>query len=52
MYKEEIESYYSRTDVQRAILEVSENREVIPVLSTGSFGSRPNAVYYEKDVGI
>ena len=51
MYKEEIESYYSRTDVQRAILEVSENREVIPVLSTGSFGSRPNAVYYEKDVG-
>lgn len=51
MYKEEIESYYSRTDVQRAILEVSENREVIPVLSSGSFGSRPNAVYYEKDVG-
>nr|HIK01121.1 hypothetical protein [Candidatus Undinarchaeales archaeon ERR594346 U_76725] len=50
MYKEAIESYYSRTNVQRAILGVSENRELIPVLSTGSFGSRPNAVYYEKDV--
>jgi len=50
LYKEEIENYYSRKDVQKAILSIADNREVVPVLATGGFGSRPNSVYYEKDV--
>ncbi|MFH1424414.1 MAG: DNA primase small subunit domain-containing protein [archaeon] len=50
MYQEEILNYYSRSEVQKAILEFAEDRELVPVMSSGAFGTRPNAVYYEKDV--
>lgn len=50
MYEEEILDYYSRSDIKKAILETAESREVAPVLSDGGFGSRPNAVFYEKDI--
>ncbi len=50
MYKEQILDYYSREDVQKAILRSAEDREVVPILASGGFGARPNAVFYEKDV--
>lgn len=50
MYQEEILNYYSRKDIQKAILEFAEDRELVPVLSSGTFGTRPNAVFYERDV--
>jgi len=50
MYQEQIKDYYNRPEIQKAILEVCENREVVPVLANGGFGSRPDAVYYEKDI--
>jgi hypothetical protein len=51
MYQEEILNYYSDAKLQKAILEAGQDREVVPVISTGSFGTRPNAVFYEKDIG-
>ena len=50
MYKEQIFDYYSRSDIQKALLELAENREVVPTLASGNYGSRPNAVFYEKDI--
>ncbi len=50
MYREQILDYYSRPDVQKALLELAENREVVPTLASGNYGSRPNAVFYEKDI--
>lgn len=50
MYQEEIQNYYSRKDIQKAILEISENREIVPTLYNGNFGIRPNALFYEKDI--
>ena len=50
MYREQILDYYSRQDIQKALLEIAENREVVPTLMSGGFGIRPNAVFYEKDV--
>lgn len=50
MYKEQILDYYSRQDIQKALLEIAENREVVPTLASGNYGTRPNAVFYEKDI--
>jgi hypothetical protein len=41
--------YYSRPDVQKAILSFSKNRETVPRYFEG-FGSRPDALQYESDV--
>src|SRR3989344_6990911 len=50
MYREEILDYYSRQDNQKALLDIAENREVVPTLASGNYGTRPNAVFYEKDI--
>ncbi len=42
--------YYSRKDVQKAILDASKNREVAVKYSSGSFGKRPDALNFEQDV--
>jgi len=43
-------NYYSRKDVQEALLEVSKSREVVGVFSNGSFGKRPNVLLYPNDI--
>ncbi|MFH1450436.1 MAG: DNA primase small subunit domain-containing protein [archaeon] len=50
MYKEEIEKYYSRPEILKAMTAVSEDREVAQSLASGGFGKRPNAVFYEQDL--
>jgi len=42
--------YYSRKDVQEAILEVAKNREVVGVFSNRNFGKRPNVLMYPNDI--
>lgn len=42
--------YYSRKDVQEAMLEVAKNREVVSVFKDGSFGKRPNVLVYPNDI--
>lgn len=45
-----IREYYSRSDVQRAILEIAKNREVVSVFKDGSFGKRPDVLQYPADI--
>ncbi|MBU2520208.1 MAG: hypothetical protein KKB03_03130 [Nanoarchaeota archaeon] len=47
---QQILDYYSREDIQKAILETAENREVAGVFKNGSFGSRPNVLIYPDDI--
>jgi len=42
--------YYSRKDVQKAIFDFSENREVVPSYMMESFGKRPDSLQYPGDV--
>lgn len=42
--------YYSRSEVQKALLEISKNREVVGVYSTGNFDKRPNILVYPDDI--
>ena len=42
--------YYSRKDVQDALLEVAKDREVVGVYSNGNFGKRPNILMYPSDI--
>jgi DNA primase catalytic subunit len=42
--------YYSREDVQNALLELGRNREVVGVFRNGSFGTRPNVILYAQDI--
>ncbi len=44
------EEYYSREDVQQAILNISKNREVVGVFSSGKFSNRPNTIFYPADI--
>ncbi len=48
-YKE-ILAYYSREDVQAAILAAAKDREVAGVFRNGSFGTRPNILIYPNDI--
>jgi hypothetical protein len=43
-------NYYSREDVQQALLEVAKDREVVSVYKDGSFGKRPNVIVYPQDI--
>ncbi len=45
-----IQEYYSREDIQKAILDLAKNREVVGVFKSGSFGSRPNVLVYPQDI--
>ena len=42
--------YYSREDVQQALLEVAKNREVVGVYANGNFDKRPNVLIYPEDI--
>lgn len=46
----EILEYYSRKDVQKAILEFAKHREVVGVFKNGEYGSRPNVLLYPEDI--
>lgn len=43
-------NWYSRESVQRALLEIAKNREVVPVYKEGNFGKRPNTINYQGDI--
>jgi len=42
--------WYSRESVQKALIEVSKNREVVSVFSDNSFGKRPDVLQYSADI--
>jgi len=46
----EILAYYSREDVQEALLKGAKDREAVGVFRTGSFGQRPNTIIYPQDI--
>jgi len=43
-------NYYSREDVQNALLEIAKDKEVVSVYKDGSFGKRPNILMYPQDI--
>lgn len=43
-------NWYSRESVQKALLEVAKNREVVSVFKEGNFGKRPDVINYQGDV--
>jgi DNA primase catalytic subunit len=46
----DIIDYYSRDDVQQALLGVARDREVVGVFRNGSFAKRPNTIIYPQDI--
>jgi hypothetical protein len=47
---QKIYNWYSRESVQKALLEVAKNREVVSVFGNGQFGKRPNVIQYPQDI--
>lgn len=47
---EEVLRYYSRKDVQRAILKLSKNREISAKFGDKGFSKRPDVILYENDI--
>jgi hypothetical protein len=45
-----IAEYYSRPDVQKAILGVAKDREIVSVFKDGRFGRRPDILQYSGDI--
>ena len=45
-----IVEYYSRPEVQKAILEVAKDREIVSVFKDGRFGKRPDILQYPADI--
>jgi len=50
MGSSDIWMYYSRKDVQDALIEISKNREIVGVYDSGSFDKRPNTISYSNDI--
>jgi len=50
MNAREILAYYSREDVQKALLKASEKREVVGVFKDGAFSKRPSTLIYPQDI--
>ncbi len=48
--KKILQTYYSRSDVQKAIYEFSQHREVVPSFMMESFGKRPDSFQYLNDI--
>lgn len=46
----ELLAYYSREDVQEALLDASRGREVVGVFRSGEFSKRPNTLVYPQDI--
>ncbi|MBL7147408.1 MAG: hypothetical protein ISS82_01115 [Nanoarchaeota archaeon] len=45
----DLKKYYSRKDIQKAILKISQNREV-SVMFNNTFGKRPDTLQFENDI--
>ena len=43
-------NYYSRKEIQEALLEAAKDREIVGVFSNGNFGKRPNVLMYPDDI--
>jgi hypothetical protein len=43
-------NWYSKESVQKALIEVGKNREVVSVFKDGSFGKRPDVIQYPGDI--
>jgi hypothetical protein len=50
MRRADILRYYSRPDVQRALLAVSRGREVVGSFANGSYARRPDVLLYPSDI--
>ncbi len=50
MNLKQIIEYYSREEVQEALLYTAKNRETVGVYRNGSFGTRPNVILYPQDI--
>jgi hypothetical protein len=46
----DVYEYYSRDDVQQALLSFSRQREVVGVFRNGSYSARPNVILYGNDI--
>lgn len=46
----DILAYYSRPEVQEAILRLGKGREVVGVYKTGEYSKRPNSILYPQDI--
>ncbi len=46
----EVIKYYSRPEIQKKMIEIAKNREVVGSLKDGSFLSRPDILLYPKDI--
>jgi len=46
----EILRYYSRPDIQKAMLSIAKDREVVGSLKDGSYLNRPDIILYPKDI--
>jgi hypothetical protein len=49
-YYQRVWNWYSRDSVQKALLEVSKNREVVSVFKDSRFGKRPDIIQYPLDI--
>ena len=47
---QKIWNYYSREPVQKALVEIAKNREVVSVFKDGRFGRRPDVIQYPQDI--
>ncbi len=50
MDRQQVLDYYSRPDIQQALLKVSANREVAGVYETGAFSKRPGTLIFPTDI--
>ncbi len=50
MDAKQVLDYYSREDIQNALLEFSKNREVVGVYKDGGYSKRPNTIVYPADI--
>ncbi len=50
MNPRQVIEYYSREDIQKALLQTGKSREVVGVFRKGGFGERPNVILYPNDI--
>ncbi len=50
MRLKDVVDYYSREDIQKALLRTAKDREVVGVFRNGSFSKRPNTIIYPQDI--
>src|SRR3989344_3085751 len=50
MQLQEIQKFYSKSEVQNAMLSIAKNREIVGTFSDGSYTKRPDTLQYAKDI--